>query len=106
MSIYYSPESYGLEVVGEVEFSDMNYQFDTTVVWRDVETGDLYYADDSGCSCPCPFEGHNRETITKIGTSGDLMEHLKSRLEECYDDSDRERAKVGCAELIVKVMSL
>jgi len=51
-NIYSATEKFGLETVGEVEFSSGAYEFDTTVVWRDKETGSLYVASDSGCSCP------------------------------------------------------
>jgi hypothetical protein len=54
---YYSPEGWGLETVAEVEYSDMDYQFDLRVVWKD-EKGRLYTARNSGCSCPAPFEDY------------------------------------------------
>lgn len=52
---YYYPEDNGLEVFDEVETGEY-CNFDTTVVWRHKETGKLYWAHDSGCSCPTPFE--------------------------------------------------
>jgi hypothetical protein len=57
-NIYYSPERHGLTPVVEIEYSDGCYQFDTRVVWRHDETGTLYTARDSGCSCPSPFENY------------------------------------------------
>ncbi|MCI0562510.1 MAG: hypothetical protein MN733_28830 [Nitrososphaera sp.] len=56
---YYEPTECGLVKLEEIEYSDRCYQFDTRVVWRDVETGELYTARDSGCSCPCPFETYD-----------------------------------------------
>ena len=53
---YYEPEKMGLTKVAEIEYTDQDYQFDTRVVWRHDETGKLYTARDSGCSCPTPFE--------------------------------------------------
>lgn len=55
-SVYYNPEKYGLEIIGEVDFSDGCWQFDSLVVWRRIEDGQLFYGEDSGCSCPSPFE--------------------------------------------------
>jgi hypothetical protein len=55
-----------LETVAELEFSDMNYCFDTRVVWK-CENGVLYTARDAGCSCPTPFEEY---------TSVDLLERV------------------------------
>jgi hypothetical protein len=55
---YYRPEALGLETVAELEFSDMSYQFDTLVVWKQIDGDKFYTARDSGCSCPCPFEDY------------------------------------------------
>lgn len=57
MSIYYSPEEHGLEILGEVE-EDPDYSFNKFVVWRRKSDGALFYASDSGCSCPSPFEDY------------------------------------------------
>lgn len=56
---YYEPEKIGLAIVAEIEYTDGCYQFDTRVIWRHVETGKLYTARDSGCSCPTPFENYD-----------------------------------------------
>lgn len=53
---YYQPEKFGLVIVAEIDDPDASWSFDKLVLWRHVETGDLYYAQDSGCSCPSPFE--------------------------------------------------
>lgn len=50
------PERAGLELIADLEPGDLSYEFDTFAVWRDTATGGLYYAADSGCSCPSPFE--------------------------------------------------
>jgi hypothetical protein len=97
MGIYYSPENYGLEIVGEIEWSDASYQFDLTVVWRRKLDGQLFYADDSGCSCPSPFEdfkGVNHLTAASMfEVSGHLIEtaQLKAR----YHSFDPEEADVS-----------
>ena len=57
-SLYGSPESWGLEVVGEVD-SGGDYEFDKTCVWRHKSSGALFWAHDSGCSCPLPFENYS-----------------------------------------------
>ena len=53
---YYNPEEMGLEIVAQIDYSDGSYQFDYRIVWRHKETGKLFTARDSGCSCPTPFE--------------------------------------------------
>lgn len=55
MNVYYEPEKYDLELLHETDTGD-GYDFDKTVVWRHTKTGKLYVGQDSGCSCPSPFE--------------------------------------------------
>ncbi len=59
MSVYYSPGKHGLKQVVEVNLSEPDYSFDLLVVWKHEESGKLYWAQDSGCSCPSPFEDYN-----------------------------------------------
>ena len=55
--VYSQPEKFGLKLVAEIDYSDKDYQFDTRAVWLH-ESGKLYTARDSGCSCPSPFEDY------------------------------------------------
>lgn len=75
---YYSPEEVGLTVVGEVDDAG-SYEFNTIVVWTDGEK--LYWAHDSGCSCPTPFEEYE---VTKEDKSG-LDELKESNLQSFID---------------------
>lgn len=70
MNIYYDPKAFGLSTFGEIEYSSGCYEFDTLVIWED-ERGGLWWARDSGCSCPTPFEDENRDTIQPIRTADD-----------------------------------
>lgn len=55
--IYYQPEKFGIKPIGEVEWDDESYQFNFTVVWQSLtDPAVFYWATDSGCSCPAPFE--------------------------------------------------
>jgi hypothetical protein len=105
-NIYSSPEAFGLRTIGEAEFSDGSYQFDRTVVWKDVETGAFYFADDSGCSCPVPFDDIGRADITKIERLQDLIDHLERRKAESYRYVDEYNTDAtaeidgACASLI------
>lgn len=66
MSIYYSPEDHGLEVFGELDEPNMSYEFHMLVVWQSKD-GRLWYAEDSGCSCPSPFEDcHSTDDLIEI----------------------------------------
>lgn len=105
-NIYYNPEQFGLEVVGEVEWSDENYQFDTTVVWRDKETGVIYYASDSGCSCPTPFELDNRDSIIEMVRLQELIDYLEERKSHgfgFYGRNSEANVTAAIGELMLKV---
>ncbi len=81
-NVYYSPEQFGLEPVAEIDYSSGSYEFDLRVIWRHKETGQLYTARDSGCSCPSPFED--------CGGLADLQTFSRSEIE---DEILQERAK-------------
>lgn len=53
---YYSPEKCGLKIVHSYDRTNQSYEFDLVVLWMDLETGKYYVGEDSGCSCPIPFE--------------------------------------------------
>jgi len=55
-NIYSCPEDWNMRIIGDIEFSDGDYQFDTRIFLLDLETNKIYTARDSGCSCPTPFE--------------------------------------------------
>lgn len=76
------------EEIGEVEWSYEAYQFDLTRVYRQISTGDLFYATDSGCSCPSPFEDTEDTDLTPIKRMQDWYDHVS----ECtvYADPDDE----------------
>lgn len=58
-NIYYAPEDFKLKTVADIDFGE-SYEFDMIVVWRNLEGPKrLYWAQDSGCSCPTPFEDYH-----------------------------------------------
>lgn len=57
MNVHDYPERHGLTIVDELEFGGP-YEFDTRIVFKHTD-GRVFYAHDSGCSCPIPFEGVN-----------------------------------------------
>ncbi|WP_431911647.1 DUF7574 domain-containing protein [Nonomuraea jabiensis] len=101
--VYHNPEYFGLEIVGCIDFSDGCYQFDYTVVWRNAE-GQLLFADDSGCSCPSPFESHKLEDL-KPATLHTLQAHLEARLKENGDYYSRESENERIQGEIVALLS-
>lgn len=56
-NVYYHPDKFGLEEVLEINEKDLSYEFDMFVVWKKDDV--YYWASDSGCSCPAPFEDHD-----------------------------------------------
>ena len=70
---FYNPSACGLKMVDTLSFTDEAYQFDYLVVWKSLSDGKIYYARDSGCSCPTPFEDfHKLSDMMEIRNSGDL----------------------------------
>ena len=61
---HYNPEKLGLEMLS-VEQPDMSYEFNILCFWS---TGDgrVFTAQDSGCSCPTPFESYDGETQKEV----------------------------------------
>jgi len=57
-SIYYDPAHFGYELVGMLDQDDLCYEFNMLGVWRRLSDGALFWAQDSGCSCPSPFEDY------------------------------------------------
>lgn len=47
-----------LTYVGGFDWNDEDWQFDLSAVWKETR-GRYYVANDSGCSCPSPFEDIN-----------------------------------------------
>lgn len=53
-NIYYDPEKFELTIFGHLSES-LSYEFNYFVIFKHTD-GRLFYAHDSGCSCPAPFE--------------------------------------------------
>jgi hypothetical protein len=49
------PQDFGLEIIHTIA-AEPDYSFDMLVVWNRLSDGALFFAQDSGCSCPSPFE--------------------------------------------------
>ena len=95
---YYSPEKCGLEILAEAEDRNMSYEFDKLVVWIDLESGNLYAARDSGCSCPSPFEGYTElgdmTLLRSLHTVESLMDS-RLDLDERFQMRRRVQAYLG-----------
>lgn len=106
-NIYYSPEKFGLEMVGGVELSDGNYQFDTIILLRDSH-GILLYAHDSGCSCPSPFEDTGVDDLTPC-TISEFKTYAETEIErkaDWYGNDETSRMRGELVDLLIRVKSL
>ena len=66
------------EEVASVEWDWESYQFNMTNVYREKTTGELFYATDSGCSCPSPFEDTKVSELHPIRRMQDWYDHVAS----------------------------
>lgn len=87
LDVYTNPAMHGLETVGDCDFSSGEYEFNMTAVWRNPATGQLYYADDAGCSCPSPFENITRIDQLTPATRHEILAHLSKRADASYTRS-------------------
>lgn len=73
INIYYSPEKFGLTEVGVLSV-DLGYEFDMFVAWTSssgTASEHYFWAADSGCSCPVPFEDLGLNDLA-VGSAFDL----------------------------------
>jgi hypothetical protein len=73
--IYYTPEKFGLTVVREFDEPGLSYEFNLFVIWKDGN-GQYCWAEDSGCSCPTPFEGITSKDDLATGSYDDALRHM------------------------------
>lgn len=101
MNPYYAPEKMGLEILATIE-DEPNWDFDIMAIWTDGSR--LYWANDSGCSCPTPFEDYNNlESLS----SGDVSACLRAiddftEGEHYYHNSSRVRNQATRAKELVR----
>lgn len=108
--VYHQPEKFDLKPLGDISWDSEPYQFDYTVVWQDTQTGALFYASDSGCSCPSPFEDYtSRDKLTPLDDFQAFHEEMKARENtilrnaEEYEIPGSDRLPGDVAEMLQKV---
>lgn len=108
---------FGLTPVVEFELREPDYSFDTFKVWYHSESEKYYWARDSGCSCPSPFEDYGcRETgdevsdslgismvLDKLG-SGDFFETVNAMSSAADSSYDRDYAVKKATEALAKLV--
>ena len=113
--VYYNPEKFDLTVIGELHDPWANYSFDDLVVWEHKD-GDLYWANDGGCSCPSPFEwATSLEKINHVPKGNQFSDEVIALIDaikahcpkEYWQDEDEEIEDPQAAkktQLIAKVL--
>lgn len=107
-NLYYYPERSGLKIIGELNDPHACYSFDDLVVWQSIVDGKLYYASDSGCSCPSPFDGFDCiEDLTEI-TNETWVEFDDAVDDHCVNDWSEQSDSLACdkVEMLAKVALL
>jgi hypothetical protein len=56
-SVYSDPKKHGFHIV-EATSASIPYAFHIVLLLMELKTGKKWFAVDSGCSCPVPFENH------------------------------------------------
>jgi hypothetical protein len=88
--LYNQPEKFGLEIIGDIDWSMESYQFNMTVVLVDPSTGLFYTIDDAGCSCPSPFENHTSRTdLGEPMTAWEVIQELEEERDRIMAIDDR-----------------
>jgi hypothetical protein len=88
MNLYYEPKQAGFELVGMIEEDNLSYEFNMLIVLRNLDTGKIYVAADSGCSCPSPFEDTKVEDLEHVTSIAQLQRTIDS-WNEGYDNRKR-----------------
>lgn len=83
------------EMLDSIEWDDESYQFNMTGVFHHKPTGALFYATDSGCSCPSPFEDMTVDRLKPLARMQDWLDHV----EECSGDLKRDEEDVRLGRL-------
>ncbi len=71
----YYDQFVGFTKLDEIEWDNESYAFNITGVWVKDDDGTVWTADDSGCSCPTPWE--NLDTLERLFSVEPLVERYK-----------------------------
>jgi len=83
-----NPEHFGLESIGSIELRNAAYEFDILAVLYSPERKNFYTVEDSGCSCPVPFEGHTTfESLGRALTAHEAVAYVQRRVAEASESS-------------------
>jgi hypothetical protein len=88
--LYNQPEKFGMKIIGDIDWDMEAYEFNMTVVLVDPSTGQFYTIDDSGCSCPSPFEKHtSRNDLGDPMTCWEVIQELEKTRDDVMEGAGR-----------------
>lgn len=88
MNPYYNPEKLGLDLIS-FDQPNMCYEYNTLCFWSTPD-GKVYTAQDSGCSCPTPFEDHHdKPTLDEVLNTMERVGSLE-QAENIFDTWNRD----------------
>lgn len=103
-NLYYNPEEFGLEIVDELEDPQADYSFNKIVVWKHKETKKLFWASDSGCSCPSPFENYqfSGPDRTNLGSMESSRKDFELEVENHPIGMDSKAAMLALVKKLIR----
>lgn len=102
---YSSPERHDLTLVGTVHRYCEAYEFDMVAVWVH-DDGRIFWGQDSGCSCPSPFEGCELKDLDQVESWAELDAALKDCAPSAEWRSANDAYAVECAEIVLRVREM
>lgn len=93
--VYYNPEMFDLTILSSADVAD-SYEFDMIVVWKHAD-GRFFIGNDSGCSCPSPFENFDSlDELTEVTNLAEIAEFARDAW--CYHSTSE--LNEGLADLL------
>lgn len=107
-NVYYDPQDFDLNVEGSFDWAEPDWSFDMLVVWSD-ERGQYWVGQDSGCSCPSPFEDVTDVNeldgpYTKAGLKSRLNYLVSKRVEDpMYSDYSAAKLLGSARDILQRI---
>jgi len=98
---------FDLKELGRVEWRHESYEFDLTGVWVDEITKVFYWADDTGCSCPTPFEDLKGREEMEHGSYERMADRLSERFRNmsAANTGAREKSRKDISDVMKTAMN-
>ena len=105
-NIYYDPKKWGLVPLISLDIAG-DYEFDIFAIWFDPKDKEkcngLYYANDSGCSCPSPFSAYTKLSDLQFSNrEEEILASINAWGREAYEKHDISSLKTKVREYFDK----